>query len=124
MIRRPPRSTRTDTLFPYTTLFRSKRNPQAFIELAAEVINSTKRLALVDGIKYQRVGVAPFSAQELFEQEELTGYLKKMLKATQKSVFEQVVYDSGGVERTFAAYSEKNRAAKVSAKLPGWFQKT
>src|SRR3546814_14280306 len=26
MIRRPPRSTRTDTLFPYTTLFRSPRN--------------------------------------------------------------------------------------------------
>src|SRR3546814_9810372 len=25
MIRRPPRSTRTDTLFPYTTLFRSTR---------------------------------------------------------------------------------------------------
>src|SRR3546814_5014863 len=25
MIRRPPRSTRTDTLFPYTTLFRSCR---------------------------------------------------------------------------------------------------
>src|SRR3546814_10454954 len=31
MIRRPPRSTRTDTLFPYTTLFRSVRGrrPQA-----------------------------------------------------------------------------------------------
>src|SRR3546814_5701171 len=27
MIRRPPRSTRTDTLFPYTTLFRSRRGP-------------------------------------------------------------------------------------------------
>src|SRR3546814_13018076 len=27
MIRRPPRSTRTDTLFPYTTLFRSRRPP-------------------------------------------------------------------------------------------------
>src|SRR3546814_11920456 len=26
MIRRPPRSTRTDTLFPYTTLFRSRVN--------------------------------------------------------------------------------------------------
>src|SRR3546814_13509257 len=26
MIRRPPRSTRTDTLFPYTTLFRSEEN--------------------------------------------------------------------------------------------------
>src|SRR3546814_4087266 len=29
MIRRPPRSTRTDTLFPYTTLFRSNRRPSA-----------------------------------------------------------------------------------------------
>src|SRR3546814_1984351 len=29
MIRRPPRSTRTDTLFPYTTLFRS-HHPQAW----------------------------------------------------------------------------------------------
>src|SRR3546814_16439319 len=28
MIRRPPRSTRTDTLFPYTTLFRSLRRRQ------------------------------------------------------------------------------------------------
>src|SRR3546814_12191500 len=27
MIRRPPRSTRTDTLFPYTTLFRSVHDP-------------------------------------------------------------------------------------------------
>src|SRR3546814_11076451 len=29
MIRRPPRSTRTDTLFPYTTLFRSHRRLRA-----------------------------------------------------------------------------------------------
>src|SRR3546814_12029865 len=30
MIRRPPRSTRTDTLFPYTTLFRSRRPDNDF----------------------------------------------------------------------------------------------
>src|SRR3546814_7005960 len=31
MIRRPPRSTRTDTLFPYTTLFRSRsRGPRPY----------------------------------------------------------------------------------------------
>src|SRR3546814_17221997 len=50
MIRRPPRSTRTDTLFPYTTLFRSRRrtgqrtvrenvddlvDPDSFIEYGA-----------------------------------------------------------------------------------------
>src|SRR3546814_1360675 len=34
MIRRPPRSTRTDTLFPYTTLFRS--SPHAFALLGAK----------------------------------------------------------------------------------------
>src|SRR3546814_6451969 len=32
MIRRPPRSTRTDTPFPYTTLFRSVRLAQALVE--------------------------------------------------------------------------------------------
>src|SRR3546814_5369789 len=34
MIRRPPRSTRTDTLFPYTTLFRS---PEHFADRIVEV---------------------------------------------------------------------------------------
>src|SRR3546814_8353751 len=32
MIRRPPRSTRTDTLFPYTTLFRSQDQEVAHIQ--------------------------------------------------------------------------------------------
>ncbi len=99
-----------------------KRNPQAFIELAADLINRTKRLALVDGIKYQRVGDQHFYAQELFEKEELIGYLKNMLKDTQKSVFEHVVYDSGTVERTFAEQMEKSEAVKVYAKLPRWFK--
>ncbi|MDE2059400.1 MAG: DEAD/DEAH box helicase family protein [candidate division NC10 bacterium] len=97
-----------------------KRNPQQFIELATESINRTKRLALVDGIRYQRIGDEYYYAQELFEQEELTGYLKNMLVAT-KSVYESVVYDSSGVERTFAEQLEKNEAVKVYAKLPGWF---
>lgn len=99
-----------------------KRNPQAFIEIAGEVINRTKRLAVVDGIKYQRVGDDAYYAQELFQQEELTGYLRNMLKDAQKSVFEHVIYDSGGVERTFAEQLEKNEAVKIYAKLPGWFK--
>src|SRR3546814_17497036 len=39
MIRRPPRSTRTDTLFPYTTLFRSLLDLQLdhMVEFAAPV---------------------------------------------------------------------------------------
>src|SRR3546814_8525929 len=34
MIRRPPRSTRTDTLFPYTTLFRSLQDEDVHEEIA------------------------------------------------------------------------------------------
>src|SRR3546814_8008397 len=34
MIRRPPRSTRTDTLFPYTTLFRSYRRNRGMGEVS------------------------------------------------------------------------------------------
>jgi type III restriction enzyme len=98
-----------------------KRNPQEFIELSAEAINRTKRLAIVDGIKYQRLGDEYYYAQELFEKEELTGYLKNLL-ASKKSVYEQVVYESSGVERTFAEDLEKNEAVKVYAKLPGWFK--
>src|SRR3546814_11669998 len=39
MIRRPPRSTRTDTLFPYTTLFRS-RSRQAVFARASDTASS------------------------------------------------------------------------------------
>src|SRR3546814_16089615 len=46
MIRRPPRSTRTDTLFPYTTLFRSQghtsRNSSLMVsEAATSVVKNT-----------------------------------------------------------------------------------
>jgi len=98
-----------------------KRNPQEFIDLAAEAINRTKRLALVDGIRYQRIGDDQYFAQELYEMEELTGYMKNTLE-TQKSVYEHVVYDSTGVERKFAEDLESNEAVKVYAKLPGWFK--
>ena len=75
---------------------------------------------VVDGIKYQRLGDEHYYAQELFEQEELTGYLKNMLTQTKKSLYEQVVYDSE-TERSFADELEKNSAVKIYAKLPGWF---
>ena len=97
-----------------------KRNPEQFIGLAAEVINRSKRLALVNGIKYQRIGTDDYYAQQLFETEELVGYLKSMINAN-KSVHEQVIYQSG-TERTFAEQLEINEAIKVYAKLPGWFR--
>ena len=95
-------------------------NPQKFIEVAAEAINRSKRLVLVDGIKYQRLGDDAYYAQELFAREDLTRYLKNML-AAKKSVYDYVAYDSDN-EAKFAEQLEKNTAVKVYAKLPGWFQ--
>src|SRR3546814_2683618 len=45
MIRRPPRSTRTDTLFPYTTLFRS--NPMVYGG-AMNVAESLKQIHFIE----------------------------------------------------------------------------
>ncbi len=98
-----------------------KRNPQHFIEFAAQVVNRCKQQVLVDGIKYRRIGDEHYYAQELFEKEELTGYLKNMLGNATKSVYEQVVYESG-IEAGFADQLEKNDAVRVYAKLPGWFR--
>lgn len=98
-----------------------KRNPQQFIEQAAEIINRCKRMALVDGIRYQRLGDDVYWKQELFEEEELTGYLTNMLRDTKRSIYEHVVYDSA-TERDFAEALEKDDDVVLYAKLPGWFK--
>src|SRR3546814_12669936 len=56
MIRRPPRSTRTDTLFPYTTLFRSCTAISRVIVLNSLHDDLTE--ALVQAIKKIKVGPA------------------------------------------------------------------
>lgn len=95
-------------------------NPQKFIETAAEAINQSKRMAIVDGIKYRRSGNESYYAQELFVKEELAGYLSKMIKS-QKSVYDHVMWDSDN-EARFTKQLEGNAAVKVYAKLPRWFQ--
>src|SRR3546814_7971857 len=56
MIRRPPRSTRTDTLFPYTTLFRS-----IFLDPAAAV--RLVRLHPIDLVLRDAVGIVNEAAR-------------------------------------------------------------
>ena len=97
------------------------RNPQRFIESVADAINHCKRLTLVDGIRYQRLGEDMYYAQELFERHELIAHLDSLVRDTRRSVHEHVPCDSA-VERDFAAQLEKNDAIKVYAKLPRWFQ--
>src|SRR3546814_17004337 len=56
MIRRPPRSTRTDTLFPYTTLFRSVAGQDRAGAGHREVVHVEDRQRIVEA-------VLPFTAR-------------------------------------------------------------
>lgn len=98
-----------------------KCNPQQFIEQTAEVINRCKRLILVDGIKYQKIGDEHFYSQELFAKDELTGYLRNILLDTKRSIHEHLVYDSD-TERQFAEALEVNEGVVLYTRLPGWFK--
>lgn len=97
-----------------------KNNPQRFIELASEVIRKQMRLAIVDGISYHRIGDEDYYAQELFQEEELTGYLKNMVEAN-KSVYDYIICDSD-IEFEFAEKLEESTDVKLYAKLPAWFK--
>src|SRR3546814_11199643 len=63
MIRRPPRSTRTDTLFPYTTLFRSAFGAMVLTAIATLVHNAIKgdRMAMLQLMGLAGVGLVAVS---------------------------------------------------------------
>src|SRR3546814_1910774 len=81
MIRRPPRSTRTDTLFPYTTLFRSVAYQAAVVEpVDTDVDHHRARLHPVAGDQpgaadghHQDVGLAHVPAQNIRRGELVAG---------------------------------------------------
>src|SRR3546814_8138983 len=76
MIRRPPRSTRTDTLFPYTTLFRSAvRNPADCMERR---IRLRARLALHRAVARRHFAALP--ADPARRSEEHTSELQSLMR--------------------------------------------
>jgi type III restriction enzyme len=98
-----------------------KNNPQKYIEQVSAIIRHQMRLFIVDGIKYEKIGDQQCYAQELFEENELYGYLHKNMLESKKSVYDHVVYDSD-IEEEFARKFELSTDVKVYAKLPPWFK--
>src|SRR3546814_8378770 len=66
MIRRPPRSTRTDTLFPYTTLFRARKGVGREAEWAGHI---TEHRGGRDFARFQRTARPSHGEQEYRETE-------------------------------------------------------
>src|SRR3546814_3399079 len=94
MIRRPPRSTRTDTLFPYTTLFRSATAP-AIRDRSHAMSNDTETAAraLVEATRSGKLGdayrvldkrpvdeVQAIALQAGFRSEEHTSELQSLMR--------------------------------------------
>ena len=99
-----------------------KKNPQMFIDGAIAIIKNVMSKFVVDGIKYHKLGNDNIWAQELFESEEVSGYLNSNMVATPNSgIYEYTVYDSD-IEREFAEKLDSNEDVKVFAKLPDWFK--
>src|SRR3546814_3434007 len=80
MIRRPPRSTRTDTLFPYTTLFRSTYARPRYASLA----DGLRTIVRDEGVRGLYKGLAPSLwrlslSSALFRSEEHTSELQSLM---------------------------------------------
>src|SRR3546814_1244293 len=82
MIRRPPRSTRTDTLFPYTTLFRSRSALQRFDErhIAEHFSGAPFVLAQMEGRSAGRLSQAVGARQGRLRSEEHTSELQSLMR--------------------------------------------
>src|SRR3546814_3447543 len=74
MIRRPPRSTRTDTLFPYTTLFRSRCELEHYPRTDPAVI-----VAITDGSRLL-LGRNPGWPPHRYRSEEHTSELQSLMR--------------------------------------------
>lgn len=109
------------------TLKSFKKDPQTYLEQVSNIIKKTMKNFIVDGIKYKKIGDSEYYSQEIFEEEELFGYLKtemnnqgNMIEST-KSPYNNIVIDSD-IERSFAQGLEKDKNVLVYTKLPNWFK--
>src|SRR3546814_4593920 len=84
MIRRPPRSTRTDTLFPYTTLFRSRREAVVVVQTVRIVHRLHPAANIVSGNRLTRAARLDRLAEEIVDigtrSEEHTSELQSLMR--------------------------------------------
>src|SRR3546814_19537340 len=97
MIRRPPRSTRTDTLFPYTTLFRSQRRRRGARRLSGDALGTGRP---AKGDRRRPIGAAgeqpPGHAREIAARGRLDVNVNQR-SSRAMSRYTHVLFDLGGV---------------------------
>lgn len=102
-----------------TTFHQFKLNPEEFIIKAGRIINDCKAISLIQHIRYEKRNNTFDS--DIFEEATLRGTLGKDAIESEKSLYDLVVVDSQGIERSFAESLEKEDDVVVYTKLPGGF---
>src|SRR3546814_6730447 len=119
MIRRPPRSTRTDTLLPYTTLFRSTGTAKAWL------VEAEHHSSNIDVLAYVRTREAGFGADQLNRGEDGTrkfGFDAR-LRATRTlsltgSAWQEEYLDVGARRRAARLLAEYDNGTTVRSEEP------
>ena len=101
------------------TFHQFKLNPEEFIIKTGRIINDCKAISLIQHIKYEKRDHTFDS--NIFEEATLRGTLGKDAIESQKSLYDLVVVDSQGVEKSFAESLEKENDVVVYSKLPNGF---
>ena len=113
------RATLAEILLESERISDALKNPQEFMELAANAIGHAKQELMVDGIKYERIAGQSYDMM-LFKNEEVESYLSRMV-AVKNSLLDYVEFDSE-LERKFAEELDQRDDIKFFVKLPDWFR--
>ena len=96
-----------------------KLNPEEFIIKTGRIINDCKALSLIQHIKYEKRDHTFES--HIFEEATLRGVLGQNAIESEKSLYDLVVVDSEGIEKSFAESLEQEDDVVVYTKLPNGF---
>ena len=94
-------------------------NPEEFIIRAGNIINEQKAMAVIKQIVYHKTDQC--YEENVFAEQELRGRIGKDAIKSEKSLYDLVVVDSQGVEKSFAEELERQDVVEVYTKLPRGF---
>ncbi len=100
-------------------------DPATFLAQVGDKINRVKNDLITQGIKYVRLPEDEWYTMRDLELDDYTAYLGQNAwkpDAASKSLYNYVVYDSAGVERSFAEALDKQEEVLDFAKLPSAFK--
>lgn len=96
-----------------------RKNPEEFIIRAGNIINEQKAIAVIEHIAYHKLEQR--HEANIFSEQELRGRIGIDAIQSEKSLYDLVVVDSQGIEKSFAEQLEQQEAVEVYTKRPRGF---